>query len=152
LSLCLAKHHAMTYGGVVLRALRILNLGTRWRRVVSTTPRPLYPRGSCPRSHLYGRLGGPQSRSGRGGEEKKIPSLPLPGIEPLPSSHYTELLWLITVLATIQLTDTGRPSWSNPRVVPALHPKLRTTTNISNTERLRTQATTPQRETELQAK
>jgi hypothetical protein len=46
--------------------------------VVSFTPRPLYPQG---KSHLYSferRLGGPQSRSGRGSEEKN--SQPPPGI------------------------------------------------------------------------
>jgi len=32
------------------------------------------------------KLSGPQSRSGRGGEGKKIPSVPLPGIEARPSS------------------------------------------------------------------
>jgi hypothetical protein len=42
------------------------------------------------------RLGGPQSRSGRGGEEKKIPSLSLPGIEPLTSS-----LSLVTMLSEL---------------------------------------------------
>jgi hypothetical protein len=47
--------------------------------VISFTPRPLYPQG---KSHLYPfdrRLSGPQSLSGRGGEEKD--SQPQPGIE-----------------------------------------------------------------------
>jgi hypothetical protein len=61
-------------------ALRILDLGTRWRWVVSFTPRPLYPQGKSPRYPLDRRLGEPQSRSGRGGEEKN-PRQP-PGIEP----------------------------------------------------------------------
>jgi hypothetical protein len=52
----------------------ILDLGTRWRRVVSFTPRPLYPRGNRPRYPLYRRLGGPQSRSERHGEEKNLAS------------------------------------------------------------------------------
>jgi hypothetical protein len=81
LSLCLTKHHAMkTYwrsGGI---APRIRDLGTRWRWVVSFTPRPLYPQGNSPWYPLDRSLGGPQSRSGRGGEEKN--SQPLPGIEP----------------------------------------------------------------------
>jgi hypothetical protein len=34
------------------------------------TPRPLYPQGESPWYPLDRRLGGPQSRSGRGGEEK----------------------------------------------------------------------------------
>jgi hypothetical protein len=38
--------------------------------VVSFTPLPLYPRGKNPRYLLDRRLGGPQSRSGRHGEEK----------------------------------------------------------------------------------
>jgi hypothetical protein len=40
-------------------------------------PRLLYPQGKNP---LYRRLGGPQSLSGRGGEEKI--SQPLSGLEP----------------------------------------------------------------------
>jgi hypothetical protein len=44
LSLCLTKHHAMkTYWGSGGIAPRILDLGTRWRSVISFTPRPLYP-------------------------------------------------------------------------------------------------------------
>jgi hypothetical protein len=50
-------------GGVDMYRSRILALGTSWRWVVSFTPRPLYPRGER-------RLGGPQNRSGRRGEEK----------------------------------------------------------------------------------
>jgi hypothetical protein len=60
-----------------------LDLGTRWRRVVSFTPLPLYPRKKSPRYPLDRRLGGLQSRSGRCGEEK---NLALQGIEPEPSS------------------------------------------------------------------
>jgi hypothetical protein len=56
----------------------ILDLGTRCRWVFSFTLRLLYPRGSRPRYPLARRLGGPQSRSGRRGEEK---NLALPGIE-----------------------------------------------------------------------
>jgi hypothetical protein len=48
--------------------------------VVSFTPRPLYPQGKSPRYPLDRRLGGPQSRSGYGVEEKN--SQPPPGIEP----------------------------------------------------------------------
>jgi hypothetical protein len=49
--------------------------------VVSFTPQPLYRQGKNPGYSLDRRLGGPQSRSGRGGEEKS--SQPLPGLEPL---------------------------------------------------------------------
>jgi hypothetical protein len=38
--------------------------------MVSFTPRPLHPSGKSPRYPLHLRLGGPQSRSGRGDEEK----------------------------------------------------------------------------------
>jgi hypothetical protein len=61
--------------------------------VVSFTPLPLYPPGIESPYLLYRRLGRPQSRSGRRGEEK---NLPLPGIEPglsssLPVAIPTEL-------------------------------------------------------------
>jgi len=63
LSLCLTKHQAMkTYWR------SILDLGTRWRWVVSFTPQPLYPQGNSPWYPLGRRLGGPQSRSEHGGE------------------------------------------------------------------------------------
>jgi len=47
--------------------------------VVSFTPRPLYSQGKSLWYPLDRRLDGPQSRSGRGGEEKN--SQPPPGIE-----------------------------------------------------------------------
>jgi len=56
-SLCLTKHHAMkTYsesGGI---APPILDLDTRWRWVVSFTPRPFYSQGKSPRYPLVRRL------------------------------------------------------------------------------------------------
>jgi hypothetical protein len=61
-------------------APRILDLGTRWRWVVSFTSRPLYTQGKSPWYAMDRRLGGPQSRSERGGEE--INSQPLLGLEP----------------------------------------------------------------------
>jgi hypothetical protein len=64
-------------GGI---ASHIFDLGARWRSVVNITLHPLYPRGKSPWYPLDRRLGGPQSRSGRGGEEKN--SQPLPGLEP----------------------------------------------------------------------
>jgi hypothetical protein len=48
----------------------ILDLGTRMRNAVSFTPWQLYPLGKSPRYPLERRLGGPQNRSGRRGEEK----------------------------------------------------------------------------------
>jgi hypothetical protein len=64
-------------GGVTLR---ILDLVTRWRWVVSFTIRLLYPQGKSTWYPLDRRMGGSQSRSGCGGEEKN--SQPLPGLEP----------------------------------------------------------------------
>jgi hypothetical protein len=56
-------------------------LHTRWRWVISFTPRPFYTQGKSPWYPLHSRLGGPQSRSGHGGKEKN--SQLLPGFEPL---------------------------------------------------------------------
>jgi hypothetical protein len=56
----------------------ILDLGTRWRWVVSFTTWPLYPRGNYPQYPLDRRLNGPQRQSGRCGKEK---NLALPGIK-----------------------------------------------------------------------
>jgi hypothetical protein len=68
------------YWGYESIAPRILDLGTRWR-LVSFTTRPLYPQGKSSCYPLDRRLGGPQSRSGHGGEEKN--PQPLPELEPL---------------------------------------------------------------------
>jgi hypothetical protein len=61
-------------------------------RVVSFTPRPLYPRGKSPLCPLDRRLSGPESRSGRRGENswpnrdsKFVPS----DVQPV-ASHYTD--------------------------------------------------------------
>jgi hypothetical protein len=48
----------------------ILDLRTRWRLSGQLHARPLYPWGKRPRYQLDRRLGGPQSRSGRCGEDK----------------------------------------------------------------------------------
>jgi hypothetical protein len=45
-------------GGI---APRILDLGTRWRRVVRFTPLPLYPRGRAPGTHWIGGWVGPRA-------------------------------------------------------------------------------------------
>jgi hypothetical protein len=60
-------------------APRILNLGARWGWIVSFTLHPLFFRGNFPRYSMDRRLGGPQCRCGRGGEEKY--SQPLPRVE-----------------------------------------------------------------------
>jgi hypothetical protein len=64
----LTQYHAMkAYGGVKVYLHSFFDLGTRLRWVVSFTPRPLYPQGKSPRYPWEMRLGGRQSRSGRGG-------------------------------------------------------------------------------------
>jgi len=65
-----------TYWGSGGIAPRILNLGTRWRWVISLMILSLYPQGDNPQNPLDRRLGGPQWWSGQGGEEKN--SVPLP--------------------------------------------------------------------------
>jgi len=47
----------------------MLNLSTRWRRVVNLTSQPLYPSGKSPQHPLNRRLGGLQSQSGHFSEE-----------------------------------------------------------------------------------
>jgi hypothetical protein len=77
----LTEHHTMkAYRESGCTAPHILVLGTRWRWMVSFTPRPLYPRRKSPWYPSDRRIGGAQNRSGRGGEEKN--SQPLPGLEP----------------------------------------------------------------------
>jgi hypothetical protein len=68
------------YWGVEVWFHAFFDLGIIWRGLVSFTPQPLYPQGKRPWYALDRRLGGHQSRSGRGGEEKN--SQPSPGIEP----------------------------------------------------------------------
>jgi hypothetical protein len=73
--------------------------------VISFTPRQPYPW-----YLLVRRLDGPQSRSGRGGEEKSIYSLLLLGIDPVRLAHslvtvVTELSQLIYILHYGELRD-----------------------------------------------
>jgi hypothetical protein len=72
---------------------RIPILGTRWRWVVSFTPRPFYPRGKSPSFPLDRKLGRPQSRRGRGGEEKKLSS---PYRESKPSRQARSLVTILS--------------------------------------------------------
>jgi hypothetical protein len=94
------EHHAMkAYWGSGDIAAHILDLSTRWRWVVSSTPRPLYTQGKNPWYPLDRRPGGHQSRSGYVGEEKI--SQPLSGLEPpiirpVAQSYTTELSRLLT--------------------------------------------------------
>ena len=70
--------HTKAYRRCRATAPLILNLGTTWRWSTSS-PCRLTPRKE-PRYPPKKWLGGPQSRSGRCGEQKNI--LPLPGLEP----------------------------------------------------------------------
>jgi hypothetical protein len=82
------------YWGVEIQLHAFFDLGTRWRWVVSFTPRPLYPPGKNPGYPLDMRLGGTQSRSGRGGEEKSsqhLPGLEPPFIQPVAQRYTTKL-------------------------------------------------------------
>jgi hypothetical protein len=75
--------------------------------VISFTPWQLYPRGKNPSYPFYRRLGGPQSRSGRGGEEKS--SLPLPESSikvPIHNLLYFKYITLKDVLMRVVLADT----------------------------------------------
>jgi hypothetical protein len=66
------------YGGGCITP-GILNLGTRWRLVVSFTSLPLYSQENSLLYQLYRRLGGPKGWSAPYEEKKSL--LPLPGIE-----------------------------------------------------------------------
>jgi hypothetical protein len=75
LSLCFNRaslHEGILGSGGI--APRILGLGTRWRRVVSYTPRSIYSQGKSSWCPVHKRLGGPQSRS----EGKLITTTPPP--------------------------------------------------------------------------
>jgi hypothetical protein len=81
LTFCALTEHQTT-GVLRSRGMvpRILDLGTRWRWVVSFTPGRFTPQLKSPCCPLDRRLCGPQSRPGRGGEERN--SQPLSGLEP----------------------------------------------------------------------
>jgi hypothetical protein len=95
----------------------ILGFSTRWRWVVSFTPLSLYLQGKSPWYPLDRRLGGPQSRSGRGSEEKN--SQPLPGLEPSNiqpvaqryTTELTRLPWYNMLSRWIRF-NTDRSQWN----------------------------------------
>jgi hypothetical protein len=85
-------------------ALLILNLGVRRGWVVSTTPRPLYPR-ERPGTHCsYRRLGGPLHRSGR---VRKIS--PPPGFDP--RTVHPVVVAIPTELPGSRENDRGRTKY-----------------------------------------
>jgi hypothetical protein len=89
----LTEHHAMkVYWGSGGIAQRILDLDTRWRWVVSLTPRPLYPRERAPGTHWIGGWGG--------GPREKFPvttETRTPIIQPVAQRYTTELSRLLYV-------------------------------------------------------
>jgi hypothetical protein len=95
------RHHAKKEywrsGGI---APRILILCTRWRWVVSFTPRLLYDRGRSLHYIAERRPGGPQNRSGRDSEEKNPPP---PGRDPKPGRPARSLVTILTELPRLLL-------------------------------------------------
>jgi hypothetical protein len=88
-------------GGV---APRILGIGTRWRWVVSCTPRPLYPRERAPGTRWIGGWVGLRAGVEYGGGEKNsqlLPGLEPPIIQPVAQRYTTELSWLHVTLEFI---------------------------------------------------
>jgi hypothetical protein len=76
----------------------ILNLGARWRWLISFTTRPFYPQRKSPWYQLTWRMGGAQSQSGRGGEEKNphlLPGLEPPIIQPVAQRYTSEVFRLL---------------------------------------------------------
>jgi hypothetical protein len=65
-----------------------------------------FPRVKIPRNPLDRRLNGPRRRSGRCGEEKNIPSLHSPGIEPGYGAH--SLVAILTELPPTLYTTCQR--------------------------------------------
>jgi hypothetical protein len=77
-----------------------LDLGTRWRWVISFTSLPIYPQGKSSWCPLDRRLGGPQCRSGLSGVEKNSSLCwdSNPQIIQLVAQRYTtELSWLLDI-------------------------------------------------------
>jgi hypothetical protein len=75
-------------------APRIVNFGTRWRGMISFTLLPLYLRVKSPWYPLDRRLGGTQSRSGRGGEDRKKVPAPARNQTQVVQSISQSLYWL----------------------------------------------------------
>jgi hypothetical protein len=96
----------MVYCGSGGIASHILDLDTRWRWVVNFTTGRFTPRERSPGTHWI-RDSGPQSRSGRCGEEKN--SQLLPGLEasinqPVAQRYTTELSRLLPNMMGVQKT------------------------------------------------
>jgi hypothetical protein len=119
MSLCLIEHHAIkTYWGCGGIAPRILDLGTRWRWVVSFTTRPLYPRERSPGTHLIGSWVGPRAvrkavvkRKIRSPSRKSNPRTPIvQSVAQRPPSSNAEVTeWVIPPFP-------NTPSWRSARL------------------------------------
>jgi len=75
-----------TYWGSGVTAPRILDSDTRWSEWSDSRPGRFTPGIRAPGTYWIRGWVGPQSRPGRGGEEKNVRSLLLSGIEPRSSS------------------------------------------------------------------
>jgi hypothetical protein len=97
------------YGVVNVLIHIFLDLGISWRWMISFTPLPLYLRGKSSQYTLGRRLGGPQSRSGRPGEEKILDPTgtrtPTPSVVQLVASRYTDCAIPAPLLWTYQNLD-----------------------------------------------
>jgi hypothetical protein len=132
MELFLTEDHAMkAYWRSRGTVSHILNLGTRWRRVVSFTHQPLYPQGKGLLYPFYRRLGEPQSPSGHGSEGKNyqlLAGLEHPIIQPVAQRYTTELSQLLhqnyDVICIIYTKNK------------AIHIHLRFTNNLSEVLRL----------------
>jgi hypothetical protein len=115
------------YGGVDVLIHVFLISALVGSQEVSYTPRTLYPRGKSPRYPLDRRLGGPQNRSGRRGEEENLaatgtrtptsqPSSPLPVAIPTMLSRllYRMKMDIISVEITC-VQPLGRTNYGRQR-------------------------------------
>jgi hypothetical protein len=82
------------YWEVEVQLHSFFDLGSRWRWVVSFTPRPLYPQGKSPWYPSDRRLSGSQSRSGRDEEEKKSFHFTCRELNPVVQPVAESLYWL----------------------------------------------------------
>jgi hypothetical protein len=92
--------------------------------VANFTPRPLYPQGKSPWYQLDRRLVGPQSRSGRRGEEKN--TQPLSGIEPPTIQSVDQRCYYPPCLFSCHNLCPFRSHWTCPCSVGGLHCHLLT--------------------------
>jgi hypothetical protein len=98
----------------------ILDLGSRWRRVVNLKPQPFYLREKSPWYTLDGRLGGFRSLSRRCGEKRNLLSLlgnRTPAVQPI-SSRFTD--WAIPGATSLNNPQINKTS-EDGNLVPVLN-------------------------------